>query len=177
MADYLYLIPALPLLAFVINFVLGRNYIRNQAHWIAAPAVFASFVLSVLVFFDIRDKDHALDQHLFTWIPSGNFDVQVALHVDQLTAIMLLVVSSVGFLVHIYSIGYMHGDGGYYRFFSYLPLFVFSMLMLVLSNNFLLLFVFWEGVGLCSYLLIGYYFKRRSAGQRGQEGVHRQPDR
>jgi NADH-quinone oxidoreductase subunit L len=163
MADYLFLIPLLPLLAFVINFVFGRNYIRDQAHWIACPAVFASFALSVAAFFDVRDKGEPIDQHLFTWIPSGDFHVDVSLHVDQLTAIMLLVVTSVSFLVHVYSIGYMHGDGGYYRFLSYLPLFVFSMLMLVLADNFLLLFVFWEAVGLCSYLLIGYYFKRRSA--------------
>jgi NADH-quinone oxidoreductase subunit L len=163
MADYLFLIPALPLLAFAINFIFGRNLIKDKAHWIAAPAVFASFVLSVLVFFDVRDKGEPIDKHLFTWIPSGSFDIQVALHVDQLTAIMLLVVSSVGFLVHFYSVGYMGGDSSYYRFFSYLPLFVFSMLMLVLANNFLLLFVFWEAVGLCSYVLIGFYHKRRSA--------------
>ena len=90
---------------------------------------------------------------------------------------MLLVVTTVGLLVHVYSIGYMQGDGGYYRFFAYLPLFVFSMLMLVLADNFLLLFVFWEAVGLCSYLLIGFWYKRRSRGQRGQEGLHRQPGR
>src|SRR6478672_2015703 len=163
MADYLFLIPALPLLAFAINFIFGRNFIRDKAHWIAAPAVFASFVLSLIVFFNIRDKGESLDKHLFTWIPSGSFHIEVALHVDQLTAVMLLVVTSVGFLVHFYSIGYMQGDPGYFRFFSYLPLFVFSMLMLVMADNFLVLFVFWEAVGLCSYLLIGYYFQRRSA--------------
>ncbi len=163
MADYLFLIPLLPLVAAFVNFLFGRNYIKSQAHWIAAPAVFASFVLSVLVFFDVRDKGEAIDQHIYTWIPSGSFQVDINLHVDQLTAIMLLVVSSVGFLVHLYSSGYMHGDSGYYRFFSYLPLFVFSMLMLVLADNYLVIFIFWEGVGLCSYLLIGYYFKRRSA--------------
>ncbi len=99
------------------------------------------------------------------------------LYVDQLTAVMLMVVTTVRLLVHIYSIGYMHGDPGFYRFFSYLPLFVFSMLMLVLADNFLVIFVFWEAVGLCSYLLIGFYFKRRSAVERRQEGLHRQPHR
>jgi NADH-quinone oxidoreductase subunit L len=163
MADYLFLIPALPLLAFAINAVLGRTLIKDNAHWIAAPAVFASFVVSLLVFFDVRDSGEAIDKHLFTWIPSGSFDIQVALHVDQLTAIMLLVVSGVGFLVHFYSVGYMAGDSSFYRFFTYLPLFVFSMLMLVLANNFLVLFLFWEAVGLCSYVLIGFYHKRRSA--------------
>src|SRR5215218_2877640 len=163
MADWLFLIPLLPLAAFAVNLFLGRGYIRDNAHWISVPAVFASWLLSIFVFFDIRDKDHAISQHLFTWIPSGSFDVEINLFADQLTAIMLLVVTSVGLLVHIYSIGYMHGDGGYYRFFAYLPLFVFSMLMLVLADNFLLLFVFWEAVGLCSYLLIGFWYKRRSA--------------
>src|SRR5829696_8306959 len=163
MSDLLFLIPALPLAAFAINFLLGRWYIKDKAHWIAAPAVFGSWLISVLVFFDIREEDHAIQQHLFTWIPSGDFHVDVSLQADQLTAIMLLVVTTVGFLVHVYSIGYMHGDPGFYRFFSYLPLFVFSMFMLVLADNYLLMFVFWEAVGLCSYLLIGYYFKRRSA--------------
>ncbi len=163
MADYLFLIPALPLAAFAINFLLGRWYIKNKAHLIAVPAVFGSWLLSVFAFFDIRDNSEPISQHLFTWIPSGDFHVDVNLFADQLTAIMLLVVTTVGFLVHVYSIGYMHGDSGFYRFFSYLPLFVFSMLMLVLAENYLLVFVFWEAVGLCSYLLIGYYFKRRSA--------------
>jgi NADH-quinone oxidoreductase subunit L len=163
MADLLFLIPVLPLAAFIINILLGKTFLKVNSHWVALPAVFASWVLSILVFFDIRDKDEAISQRLFTWIPSGNFHVDVSLYADQLTAIMLLVVTTVGFLVHLYSVGYMHGDAGYYRFFSYLPLFVFSMLMLVLADNLLLLFVFWEAVGLCSYFLIGYYFRRRSA--------------
>ena len=163
MADYLFLIPLLPLAAFVVNILLGRGYIRDNAHWVAAPAVFGSWLLSLFVLLDLRDESPPLRQHLFRWIPAGDFTVDVTLHADQLTAVMLMVVTSVGLLVHVYSVGYMHGDGGYYRFFSYLPLFVFSMLMLVLADNFLLLFVFWEGVGLCSYLLIGFWYKRRSA--------------
>ncbi|MGH2561850.1 MAG: NADH-quinone oxidoreductase subunit L, partial [Thermomicrobiales bacterium] len=163
MADWLFLIPALPLLAFAINFLLGRWYIKDKAHWIAAPAVFGSWLVSLLVLLDIRDSDHAIAQHLFTWIPSGSFNVEANLYADQLTAVMLMVVTTVGLLVHVYSVGYMHGDPGYYRFFSYLPLFVFSMLMLVLADNMLLLFVFWEAVGLCSYLLIGFWYRRRSA--------------
>ena len=163
MADLLFLIPLLPLAAFCINILLGRSFIRDQAHLVALPAVFISWVLSVLVFLEIRSDEHAISQRLFTWIPSGDFDVTVSLYADQLTAVMLLVVTTVGFLVHVYSVGYMHADGGYYRFFAYLPLFVFSMLMLVLADNLLVLFVFWEAVGLCSYLLIGYYFRRRSA--------------
>ena len=163
MSDLLFLIPVLPLAAFIINIVLGKSFLKTNSHWVAVPAVFASWVLSILVLLDVRDKDEAISQRLFTWIPSGNFHVDVALHADQLSAIMLLVVTSVGFLVHLYSVGYMKGDPGYYRFFSYLPLFVFSMLMLVLADNLVLLFVFWEAVGLCSYFLIGYFFRRRSA--------------
>jgi NADH-quinone oxidoreductase subunit L len=169
MADLLYLIPLLPLLAFCVNIALGRSVIRDNAHWIAIPAVAASWVLSVMVFLDIYEHDHAISQRLFTWIPSGDFHINVNLYADQLTAVMLLVVTTVGLLVHIYSVGYMHGDGGYYRFFSYLPLFVFSMLMLVLAENLLALFVFWEAVGLCSFLLIGYYFRRRSASNAAQK--------
>ena len=163
MESYLFLIPLLPLAAFAVNILLGRGVIRDKAHWVAAPAVFGSWLLSILVLLDLRENEEPLRQHLFRWIPAGDFHVDVTLFADQLTAVMLLVVTTVGFLVHVYSVGYMHGDGGYYRFFSYLPLFVFSMLMLVLADNFLLLFVFWEGVGLCSYFLIGFWFKRRSA--------------
>src|SRR4051812_30222288 len=103
MADYLFLIPALPLLAFALNFVFGRWFIKDKAYLIAAPAVLASWVLSIFVLLDIRNNDHSLHQHLFTWIPSGDFRVNVSIFADQLTAIMLLVVTTVGFLVHVYS--------------------------------------------------------------------------
>src|SRR5215207_2889437 len=169
MADFLFLIPLLPLAAFAVNFLLGRWVIKDAAHWVAAPAVFGSWLVSLLVLRDISRHDEPISQHLFRWIPAGDFNVDVNLYADQLTAVMLMVVTTVGFLVHVYSIGYMKGDGGYYRFFSYLPLFVFSMLMLVLADNYLLMFVFWEAVGLCSYLLIGYYFKRRSAGNAAKK--------
>ena len=169
MADLLFLIPLLPLAAFCVNIFLGRSVIRDNAHWVAMPAVFVSWVLSIFVLLDIRDSGEAISQRLFTWIPSGDFNAEVNLYADQLTAVMLLVVTTVGFLVHVYSVGYMHGDAGYYRFFAYLPLFVFSMLMLVLADNLLVLFVFWEAVGLCSYFLIGYYFRRRSAGNAARK--------
>src|SRR4051794_35776865 len=135
MSDYLFLIPALPLAAFAINFILGRWYIKDKAYLVAVPAVFGSWFFAVLTFFDVRKHDEPISQHLFTWIPSGDFHVNINLYVDQLTAIMLLVVTTVGFLVHVYSVGYMKGDPGFYRFFSYLPLFVFSMLMLVLADS------------------------------------------
>jgi NADH-quinone oxidoreductase subunit L len=163
MSSWLFLIPLLPLAAAVINFLLGRWFLQQASQWIATLAVAASFILSIPVFLQVASDEQAISQHLYTWIPAGDFDIPVTLFVDQLTATMLLVVSGVGLLVHIYSVGYMHGDPGLYRFFSYLPLFVFSMLMLVMANNFLVLFVFWEAVGLCSFLLIGFWYRRRSA--------------
>jgi NADH-quinone oxidoreductase subunit L len=169
MEDFLYLIPLLPLAAFAANLLLGRNIIRANAHWVAIPAVAAAWVIALFVFWDVYDSGHAISQHLFTWIPSGEFVVDVNLYVDELTAVMLMVVLTVGLLVHVYSVGYMHDDPGFYRFFAYLPLFVFSMLMLVLADNLLVLFVFWEAVGLCSFLLIGYYFRRRSAGNAAKK--------
>jgi NADH-quinone oxidoreductase subunit L len=169
MADYLILIPLLPLIAAVINLLFGRTVTRNNAHWVSIPAVAVSWIASILVLRDVWDTDHAIHQDLFTWIPSGSFNVQVNLYADQLTAVMLLVVTTVSLLVHIYSVGYMHGDGAYYRFFAYLPLFVFSMLMLVLADNYMVVFFGWEAVGLCSYLLIGYYYKRRSAGNAAKK--------
>jgi NADH-quinone oxidoreductase subunit L len=168
MEQYLYLIPLLPLLAFAVNLLFGR-FLRTAAHWIATPAVFASFLLSLLVFRQINATGEPLRQDLYTWIQSGSFHIGINLFVDQLTAVMLIVVTSVGFLVHVYSKGYMQGDPGFARFFAYLPFFVFSMLMLVLADNFLLLFFFWEGVGLASYLLIGFWFTRRSAASAAQK--------
>ncbi len=169
MEQWLFLIPLAPLVAAVVNFMFGRWIIKNFASWIASGAVALSFVLSLIVFFQIRSNGDLITQHLYTWIPAGSFRIPVTLQVDQLTAIMLMVVTFVSLLVHIYSFGYMHGDPGFYRFFSYLPLFVFSMLMLVLADNYLLLFVFWEGVGLCSYLLIGFWYRRRSAAQAAKK--------
>jgi NADH-quinone oxidoreductase subunit L len=163
MAEYLFLIPLLPLLASAINLLLGPQLIRDRAHWISVPAVAGSFVLSLLVFKEIWDDDHALHQTVSTWIESGSFSTSIGLYADQLTAVMLTMVTFVSLLVHIYSIGYMRGDPGYYRFFAWLPLFVFAMLVLVMADNYLLIFFGWEGVGLCSYLLIGYFYRRRSA--------------
>src|SRR5439155_9966092 len=106
---------------------------------------------------------------LYPWIVAGALKAGVSVQVDQLAAVMLLVVTGVGFLIHVYSIGYMHGDPGYARFFAYLNLFVFSMTMLVLAGNFLVLYVFWEAVGLCSYLLIGFWYTRKSAADAGKK--------
>ncbi len=163
MADLLFLIPVLPLAASAVVLLFGRTVLGDRSALLSTAAVAVSWLVSILVAVDIYRTPEPIRQTLFRWIPSGDFDVRVSLYADQLTAVMLLVVSTVGLLVHIYSIGYMKGDPGLYRFFAYLPLFVFSMLMLVLADNFLVMYVFWEAVGLCSYLLISYYFRRRSA--------------
>ena len=155
------LIPLLPLLAFIILGVFG-HWIRDRAHLVAVPAVLMSFVLSLLAFREVASGE-ILQIPLYTWAASGNLTIQIGLYVDQLNAAMLLLVTIVSGFVHIYTIGYMHGEPGYARFFSNIALFTFSMLMLVMADNFLQLFVFWEAVGLCSYLLIGHWYDRPSA--------------
>jgi len=155
------LIPLLPLFAFIVLGLLGHR-IKDRAHLIAVPAVGISFVLSVMACSEVVNG-HVLEIPLYTWATSGELTIRIGLYVDQLTAAMLLLVTIVSGLVHVYTIGYMHGDPGYARFFGNIALFTFSMLMLVMSDNFLQLFVFWEAVGLCSYLLIGHWYERPSA--------------
>lgn len=167
MDSYL-LIPLLPLAAFFINILFGRSIIRDKAHWVAVTAVVLSWVISVITLSDVIGG-RVINRDLYMWIVSGSFKVSVGFLVDQLTAVMLIVVTTVSSLVHIYSVGYMHGDKGYYRFFSYLSLFTFSMLMLVMANNFLQLYFGWEAVGLCSYFLIGYWYEKKSASDAGKK--------
>lgn len=155
------LIPLLPLLSFVILGLFGHA-IREKAHWIAIPAISLSFALSVLTTLKVAGGE-SVYADLYTWIDSGHFKVSIGFQIDRLTAVMLLLVTVVSALVNIYSIGYMRGDRGYARFFACVSLFSFSMLMLVMSNNFLQLYVFWEAVGLCSYLLISHWYERKSA--------------
>src|SRR6266550_3217827 len=142
--------------------------IGRRAHWIAVPALAASFLVSCVMFARVW-SGRSFTATLFTWIVAGDFEAAVTAWVDPLTGVMLLVVTGVGFLIHLYSVGYMHGDPGYARFFAYLNLFVFSMTMLVLAGNFLLLYVFWEAVGLCSYLLIGFWYTRPAAAEAGKK--------
>jgi len=160
--NLVWLVPALPLAAFVINGLFGKRVLKGASDLVAIGAIAGSFALSLPIFL-LAVAGETKTFTLYSWIVSGNFSIPIGFSVDGLSATMLLVVSSVSLLVHIYSVGYMHDDPGYYRFFSYLPLFVFSMLMLVLANNFLELYVFWEAVGLCSYLLIGFWYERKSA--------------
>jgi len=167
MSRLVWLIPLFPLVGSVVNAFFGRT-IGHQAHWIAVPALAASFLTSCAVFARVWSGETFVGE-LFPWIAAGTFKTAVAVQVDQLSAVMLLVVTGVGFLIHLYSAGYMHGDPGYARYFTYLNLFVFSMVMLVLAGNFLLLYVFWEAVGLCSYLLIGFWYERKSAADAGKK--------
>src|SRR5512139_2003848 len=167
MQNYL-LIPFLPFAAFLINILLGRGIIKDKAHWVAIIAVAGSWVVSVATLFDVM-SGRTLNEDLYTWISSGGFKVSVGFLIDQLTAVMLIVVTTCSMLIHIYSAGYMHGDKGYYRFFAYMSLFTFSMLMLVMANNFLQLYFGWEAVGLCSYFLIGFWFHKKSAADAGKK--------
>jgi NADH-quinone oxidoreductase subunit L len=155
------LIPLLPLTAFLILGLAGRH-INARAHLVAVPAVMLSLALSMGAFLEVASGS-VISLPLYTWLTSGTLDIHIGLHIDRLTAVMLLLVTGVSSLVHVYTIGYMHGEPGYARFFSYIALFTFSMLMLVLADNLLQLFVFWEAVGLCSYLLIGHWYERASA--------------
>jgi NADH-quinone oxidoreductase subunit L len=147
--------------------MIGRR-IGRRAHWIAVPALVGSFLVSCVVFARVA-SGQSFTTTLFTWIVAGEFEAAVNALVDPLSGVMLLVVTGVAALIHLYSIGYMHDDPGYARYFAYLNLFVFSMTMLVLAGNFLVLYVFWEAVGLCSYLLIGFWYTRESAAAAGKK--------
>ena len=180
--EMLALIPLFPAAGALFNGLLGRRCSRAAISTVACGTVGVSFLLSLGAFSQLLDRPEGqrlVEQELFTWIPAGagelssgaisQFVVQWGYQLDPLSAVMILVVTGVGFLIHIYSIGYMAHEGGYYRFFTYMNLFMFSMLTLVLANNFVLMFVGWEGVGLCSYLLIGFYFQRKSAADAGKK--------
>ncbi len=165
----LWLIPALPFAGFLINGLFGRKLPKVLVNVIGIGSVLAAFAWVLRVWSMSAAVDAGSVEHYFNWISAGPFQVGVDFGVDRLTAIMLLVITGVGSLIHIYSAGYMAHEEGYSRFFAYLNLFMFFMLTLVLARNFLLLFVGWEGVGLCSYLLIGFTFTRKSATDAGNK--------
>ncbi len=157
------LVPILPLLGFVIVGLGGKKLSKSLSGWIASGVVLISFVVSLILFFHLnQNSEQEVSIKLFDWIAAGRFSADLTLMVDPLTSIFLLVITGVGFLIHLYSIGYMHDDEGHNKFFSYLNLFVFFMLLLVMGSNFLVMYVGWEGVGLCSYLLIGFWHKNNS---------------
>src|SRR5258708_7549347 len=170
--NYLWIIPALPLLGSAINGLFGSKWPNKIINTVAVGSTGLSFLAAleaVREFTHLAPENIPWVQQYFTWIIAGDFRAGFHLQIDHLTVVMLLVVTGVGWLIHIYSTGYMAHEGGYYRFFSYLNLFMFFMLILVLAANYVLLFVGWEGVGLSSYLLIGFYFLRKSAADAGKK--------
>ncbi|TME27716.1 MAG: NADH-quinone oxidoreductase subunit L [Chloroflexi bacterium] len=160
MIELVWLIPGFPLAAFLVNGLLGRRWLGHLTGWIASAAVGASALLSIAIFLEVLGGKQQTVVQLYRWIGVGDFTINVSALVDPLSSTMLLVVTVVSFLIFVYSNGYMAHDPGFPRFFTWLSLFVFAMLILVMADNYLLMFVGWEGVGLCSYLLIGFWFER-----------------
>lgn len=165
----LWLIPLIPLIGFAINGIFGHRAPKRFVNFVAVGSVAISFALVLKAIFALWPMETGYVEQGFTWMQSGDLRIGMDLAIDRLTSIMLLVVTGVGLLIHTYAIGYMQHEEGYARFFSYLNLFMFFMLILVLAANFPLLFVGWEGVGLCSYLLIGFYYERQYATTAGNK--------
>ncbi len=163
MLQLIALVPLLPLIGFLVNGIGNKNIPKNLVGIIGSGVMLLSFVISLGIFFELRGSD--ISTHTFTffdWINVGNFNLSFSFLVDPLSSLMLLIVTGVGFLIHVYSVGYMHDDEGFAKFFAYLNLFVFFMLLLVLGANYAIMFIGWEGVGLCSYLLIGFWYKNQA---------------
>ena len=172
-SSLLFLLIALPALGALFNGLTGRKLKNDKlVHTVAIAAVAIPAVIAWVLFFQLAGMDHhnrALEQTLFNWIHVGSFQIDFTLWLDPLSAVMLLIITNIGALIHLYSVGYMKGDASYYRFFSYLNLFIFAMLCLVLGKNLLVLFLGWEGVGLASYLLIGFWFEDRENAVAGKK--------
>ncbi|MEP7264371.1 MAG: NADH-quinone oxidoreductase subunit L [Bacteroidota bacterium] len=160
MINLSWLIPVLPLLGFIVIGVLNKRISVNLSGIIASAMVLCSFIISCTLFFYVKE-DSSVPEYIkmFDWIKTGGVDISFSFLIDRLSVIMLLVITGVGFLIHVYSIGYMHHEPDHSRFFAYLNLFIFFMLILVMGSNYIVMFAGWEGVGLCSYLLIGFWFK------------------
>src|SRR3989441_2829753 len=170
MLEYLWIVPLLPLLGSAVNGLFGAKWPNKFVNGVAIGSTGLSFLCALEAVREFFESGQLLfHKEFFTWIAAGNFRAGFDLQMDQLTVVMVLVVTGVGWLIHIYATGYMAHEGGYYRFFSYLNLFMFFMLIVVLAANYVLLFVGWEGVGLSSYLLIGFYFLRKSAANAGKK--------
>jgi len=166
---HLWMIPVLPLVGAAINGLLGKRFSRQAVAGVALAFCGAAFAMALWVAIQFSGLQVPHVETLAQWIRAGEFRVDFAFYLDQLSLIMLLVVTGVGFLIHVYSVGYMWEEGGFYRFFAYLNLFLFFMLTLILASNYLLMFIGWEGVGLASYLLIGFFFIRDSAAAAGKK--------
>jgi len=170
MVELVWLIPALPLAGFVLLLFLGRRIGEPRAGWIGTAAVALSFVTACVVFVGLWGQpEHTYELSLFEWIPAGHFSVDIGILLDPLSMAMVLFITGIASLIHLYSIGYMHGDSRFPRFFTYLNLFVFSMLVLVLGDNLVLTFLGWEGVGACSYFLIAFWFEKEENASAGKK--------
>jgi NADH-quinone oxidoreductase subunit L len=170
--NFAWLIPAFPFLGFLINGLLGPKLNRKAVEVIGSTVIglsFATGIYTLLLLLQLPAAERVFTPEYFTWIQVGEFHVSASFLIDPLSTLMVLVVTGVGFLIHIYSAGYMHEDPSYARFFAYLNLFVTAMLILVLGNSLLVMFVGWEGVGLCSYLLIGFWYQKQSASDAGKK--------
>ena len=172
MLEHVWLIPLFPAIGFLINGLFGKSLGKKVVSWVGPSVIGLSFLTSILIFFELIGRPSAerhFEKVIFDWVVSGSLQTVIGYQVDPLSILMALVVSGVSFFIHIYSVGYMHDDPGFTRYFTYLNLFVFMMLNLILANNFLLMFVGWEGVGLCSYLLIGFWYEKDSASNAGKK--------
>ncbi|MCD6012653.1 MAG: proton-translocating NADH-quinone oxidoreductase, chain [Flavipsychrobacter sp.] len=163
MANLVYLVPLFPLIGFLINGIFWKRMPKTLGGVIGCVAILASFIISLGIFFEVKSASFQgpLVVKLFDFIQSGNLNIHFDFQVDALSSLFLLIITGIGFLIHVYSTSYMGHDEGMVKYFAYLNLFVFSMLLLVLGANYLIMFIGWEGVGLCSYLLIGFWFKNR----------------
>ncbi|CAB4324435.1 MAG: NADH-quinone oxidoreductase subunit L [Actinobacteria bacterium] len=170
MVSLLWLIPALPLAGFLLLLLLGKRIGEPFAGWIGTAAVAGSFITAVVVFAGLwNEPEHTYSLKLFEWMPAGRFSVDIGFLLDPLSMAMILFITGIAALIHLYSIGYMHGDSRFPRFFTYLNLFVFSMLMLVMGDNLVLTFLGWEGVGACSYFLISFWFEKDANASAGKK--------
>ncbi len=173
MTGYVWLIPVFPLIGFLINGLFGKKLPKKLIGIVGSGAILLSFLLACVIFLQMNNSpelsESGVRNVLFPWISYGDFNVNFAYLFDRLSGVMTLMVAGVSFLIHVYSIGYMAEEEGYWRYFAYLNLFVFMMLTLVLADNLLLMFVGWEGVGLCSYLLIGFYYTTKVASDAGKK--------
>ena len=164
MGNYIALAIFTPLLGFVVSGLLGRFMSKNITGIISSTSVLVSFVCSIILFNHLSNGGDSVKLDLYNWISAGNISIDFSFLADRLSVWMMLIITGVGFLIHIYSIGYMHHDEGFYKFFAYLNLFIFSMLTLVLGSNYVIMFFGWEGVGMCSYLLIGFWYTNKEYG-------------
>ena len=170
--DYIWLVPLFPLIGVVINGLLGIKFPKKVIGPISCLAILGSFTIALITFFQVLSlppESRIIEKVYFPWIIAGDFACNIGFLIDPLSLVMMLTVSGVSFIIHVYSVGYMHDDPGYRRYFVYLNLFVFFMLTLVSANSFLLMFVGWEGVGLCSYLLIGFWYERKAPADAGKK--------